>query len=406
MKQIFHCALFAPACCGLALMALYVFSLGSMAALPHPARDVQEPRVIRNPRDPVPPEGQRKRVVFTEELTIGEAEGDENTMFGNSIQVNTDSHGNIYVLDWDRKHIKAYAPDGAFLRAVGKQGQGPGEFGNIWSHRFDKEGNLYATDIVNKRVSFFRPDGQFLKQARIPENAGGVAILSDGNYLTTKTELKEGPEGADYTYVHGIYSPDFTLLTELNREYQSFSPRGNRSMGEFVAEILSRSAYRPNFLSEISSDGLIYAGFTAEYRITVYDSAGKPLKIILKDHEPVRIAEKHKRTYFENQVTSFLRGRMASLEDEVRKNLKYPKNLPAFHRFVLLDNGWLFVVTQSLVDEPALVDLFDAEGTYVGRFTTDVPCDFLMFRGEKAYAVSQVDGYNYVKKYGFTIENY
>ena len=37
-----------------------------------------------------------------EDLTIGVREGDEYYMFGNSIMVNADDRGNIYVTDWDR----------------------------------------------------------------------------------------------------------------------------------------------------------------------------------------------------------------------------------------------------------------------------------------------------------------
>ncbi|MES2124235.1 MAG: 6-bladed beta-propeller, partial [Gemmatimonadota bacterium] len=39
-----------------------------------------------------------------------------------------DSKGNIYVLDSKPATIKAYSADGAFLRTIGRDGSGPGEF--------------------------------------------------------------------------------------------------------------------------------------------------------------------------------------------------------------------------------------------------------------------------------------
>ena len=137
-------------------------------------------------------------------------------MFGNSIQVNVDDHDCIYVLDWDRRHIKKYDPDGAFLCLIGKKGQGPGEFGNIWTHCFDQEGNIYATDIVNHRVSFFDLNGDYVKQIKIPESIGAVYLLSSGNYFTTKTIQSEETGARAYVHIHGIYDPEFELVVELH----------------------------------------------------------------------------------------------------------------------------------------------------------------------------------------------
>lgn len=124
---------------------------GETAGLAPLAPDVQ---TVINPKDPVPPKGSRKCLVFIPELTIGAETGDENYMFGHQLQVIADDSGCFYVLDWDRKQIKKYDPAGKYLFTIGRAGQGPGEFGNIWEMRLDRDGHIYATDIVNKRVSF------------------------------------------------------------------------------------------------------------------------------------------------------------------------------------------------------------------------------------------------------------
>jgi hypothetical protein len=49
-----------------------------------------KPVIVSNPNDPVPPPGQRTKIVFKEELSIGMAEGDENYMFGSSVQATAD----------------------------------------------------------------------------------------------------------------------------------------------------------------------------------------------------------------------------------------------------------------------------------------------------------------------------
>jgi len=335
------------------------------------------------------------------------AEGDENTMFGNSIQINVDGEGRIYILDWDRRHIKVFSPEGNFLHLIGKKGQGPGEFGNIWDHRFDEDGNIYATDIVNNRVSFFARGGEPLKQVKIPDGIGAVVFLSNGNIYTTQTIREEESGAGTFYHVRGIYDPDFQPLVEFHRDKQEFGPRGGKSPAEFTADILSRGAFKPTFHCRVTPDEQFVTGFPAEYTIRIRDRTGKILKIIKKDHEPVKVGKKHRDYYFETRVIPFI-SRMgeSSLEDDVRKNMRYPKFLPVYSHFVLMDDGGLFVVTESLLDEPAKIDLFDDQGVYVGRFETDVPCDHLVFRNGRAYAVAVIDDYRYVRRYRYRIENY
>ena len=80
--------------------------------------------VISNPKTPE----SKMRIVFTEELSIGEAEGDENYMFGNSIAFNTDDKGNFYVADFDSNRILKYDPEGKHLLTFGREGQGRESF--------------------------------------------------------------------------------------------------------------------------------------------------------------------------------------------------------------------------------------------------------------------------------------
>jgi len=57
--------------------------------------------VVYNSKNPSPKNGLRMRIVFEEELSIGEIEGDENYMFSGQIFFNTDREGNFYVADME-----------------------------------------------------------------------------------------------------------------------------------------------------------------------------------------------------------------------------------------------------------------------------------------------------------------
>src|SRR4030042_2929905 len=65
-----------------------------------------------------------------EDLSIGVEEGDENFMFSYPVDVDSDSNGHIYVLDYQECLMTKYDSKGMFMTKFGRKGQGPGEFSN------------------------------------------------------------------------------------------------------------------------------------------------------------------------------------------------------------------------------------------------------------------------------------
>ena len=126
-------------------------------------------------------------MVFKEELTIGNREGDENTAFGQRVFFNVDQAGNIYIVDWDRKRIQKFDSTGRFLLTIGRQGQGPGEFRNVWRPEFEPDGSFYVVDIGSRRISFFSPEGKYLRQIAFPD-----VQVSSRLYFTIKRRYRHG----------------------------------------------------------------------------------------------------------------------------------------------------------------------------------------------------------------------
>jgi len=172
------------------------------------------PSVIENGRRPAHPEGVEWKVSFREDLTIGVKEGDENYMFGSRfLYFNVDDDGNIYAVDWDKKKIQKYGPDGKYLLTIGRHGQGPGEFGNIWVPHFDKDRHLYVRDIVNHKVSFFDLNGNLAKEVKMPLKAGDIQVNSRDEYVGSVSEEKDDPKsGVRVIYSHGLFDKSFNPL--------------------------------------------------------------------------------------------------------------------------------------------------------------------------------------------------
>ncbi len=110
-------------------------------------------RVVVNPAEPLYGE---IKLSLEEELRIGK-EGDERTQFYRVRDIAADPQGNIYVDDMSNGRVQVFDPQGAFLRTIGRPGQGPGEFENPTLIRFGgREGRLHVMDRYQADQSFRR----------------------------------------------------------------------------------------------------------------------------------------------------------------------------------------------------------------------------------------------------------
>jgi hypothetical protein len=366
--------------------------------------------VISNPKTPE----SKMRIVFTEELSIGEAEGDENYMFGNRIVFNTDDEGNFYVADYDNNRILKYDPEGKHLLTFGREGQGPGEFRALSEPRFDKDKNLYTTDSMNQRISFFDQDGNYLRQIRMQDRYFNLFINSKDFFISNKWVMSQQTSLQRQTTTYGLFDGNFNLLAELYKdEIEIPMPTGTdeSTIIEYLAKIWGRTAFRPAVRFILADNDFIYLGRPEKYEISIYSPEGKLLKQINRDCDPIPVSDKDKEDFIERMSESMSQYPMFT-EDLMKKasqEVKFPKYKPAYQGFTLMENGWLVVIVDSVEDEYTLLDIFDQDGKYIAHFKTPVPAEgifslLIFFKNGKAYCVADEDGYKFVKRYGFEIQ--
>ncbi len=374
----------------------------------HGQRTIEEPdgvTVVKNPLEPLNPEMQ---IIFEEDLTIGVEEGDENYMFGSQVFVNTDNEGNIYVTDWDRTTVRKYDSNGNFLQSIGRLGQGPGEFQDISEVRFDIEGNIYLNDIKIQRISFLSKEGNYLKGIKFPIIFERVVINSKGFYIAMSADNVELGKSKKWDYVYGLFDENFNLMAEFLRLPQEANAKNKNadSIAQVIADSLSKEAFVPFVNYVLGKNDSIYFGYPKNYEIKVYSPEGKLGKIIQRDFEPVEIGERHKEYFEHNQSERFLAKIPPNEEKRIFELVKYPRYKAAYERFILMENGWIFVVVDSVRDGSTLVDIFNKDGEYLAQFETDISTDWLSFNNGKAYAVATIDDYKFIKRYNFKILGY
>lgn len=82
--------------------------------------------------------------------------------FAKPTNVAVDKDGNVYVADTWNNRIEIFDADGEFIRAWGKNGDGPGYFARPKGIAIDGDGHIWVADSVQDRVQVFTPEGRLL----------------------------------------------------------------------------------------------------------------------------------------------------------------------------------------------------------------------------------------------------
>jgi len=73
-----------------------------------------------------------------------------------------DKDGNVYVTDTLNDRVEIFDADGNFIRAWGKNGDGPGNFARPKGIAIDVDGHVWVADAMLNRIQIFTPEGRLL----------------------------------------------------------------------------------------------------------------------------------------------------------------------------------------------------------------------------------------------------
>jgi hypothetical protein len=92
--------------------------------------------------------------------TIGAANGSVEEAFGFIGDVEISRAASILVLDRTATHIAWFGSDGRFVRRIGREGRGPGEFQVPHAMTIDAADRLHVYDSRNRRITVYALSGQ------------------------------------------------------------------------------------------------------------------------------------------------------------------------------------------------------------------------------------------------------
>ena len=304
------------------------------------------------------PESPGVNMIFIEDLAIKSA-GLNNEYSFFAVGVEADSKGNIYVLNNHDYKVLRFNAKGEFLGAIGKKGQGPGEFEAPASMFIDRQDNLYVHDVVRLALAVFDDKGQFLK------NIKGVEFLAWTSKFMIDPELNIVcgyqplfASGEKNSYLIGKFDRDFQLIRKIYEKEGVITIYRIRT-GEGVLSV-QPPIYTPRVVWTLDQEGRIYAGYNDSYEIQILSPKGELIRSIRRDVKPEKIPEEERKKIqddFEKRYPG------------VSRFIRFPQVKPTFVRLYVIE-GYLFVLRER-VGRDYSYDVFDKHGDYLGDIVLD-----------------------------------
>ncbi len=295
---------------------------------------------------------------LTEVFRLGGADdGPGSFTAAHASYVDTDPSGRIYVLDGQMSRVEVFDGAGRHLGFRGGKGGGPGEFemaGFLTTH---PSGVVSVFDYSKRSLVRWGPEGEILPEIRFDSFFPSSRLWLGGDTLiyvhdhygeqTRRSELRF-VIGSDTTSVPGIESATSGMVM--------FSCVGLNLPPMFSPSLVYTTTGSVTALST-----------QVPYRIDLYDgmrlthSLRRPLPL-----EPVTV-QHVERLHPDGMTVSFGGGRSCTIEAaELLEKQGVAPHLPQVRAARLGPAGRLWVERYTFKDEPPRVDVFDAEGRYLG----------------------------------------
>lgn len=216
--------------------------------------------------------------------SIGIELGDSNYVLGQPADVSYSPSGDIWILDMQQKSLRVFTPEGEYVRTIGREGSGPGEFLLPISFDFYPDGRFVVADAMGQRISLFDSTGEFSGEIAgfFPSAPFMVEAVDSSAFVGIKADFEQGDEGPVMGYTLARWDGESQASVKYFSVLKPFDPSDiMASMGEDI----------PLFAT--TADGRVFCAplSTERYHVMGYRPDGTELMEIEREFDRVRKTE-------------------------------------------------------------------------------------------------------------------
>ena len=324
--------------------------------------------LVSNTDQPLWAPNESWRVV--EEFRIGSDTDDEAKLFGEIISFDVDAQRRVFVLDFQTQEVSMFDSDGEFVRTVGGEGAGAGEFEQALAVDISPNGEIWVMEMLYAQLSIFDSEGSYLRTE--PVGIPGIGLRpypggfdSMGRYNAMVMYYDEHGEYQEMARFDQNLTPlDTIAIPETSIERDAF----RHVIDDGRASIGARIPFQGSFKWRFSPTGNLWTLATKPYELAELTPSGETLRKVTKEHEPLPVTEEDRNEAREG-FQRFIR--LGGTIDWSR----IPTTKPVTVSFFADDEGHLWVKREAAVpgDKDQLFDLFDPDGRYLGEIRLPFP---------------------------------
>ena len=218
--------------------------------------------------------------ILVPEVSIGVMEGPDEFIIGDPHALAVTWDGTILILDTQLPVLRAFAPDGSYLRNIGRDGSGPGEYAGPDGTGVLLDGRIVVRDPPNARIAVFDADGEYLYQWPL---SGGFNsdqrhhVDAAGNHYAICL-LDRSMSPWDWKFGLIRYSSTGEILDTIPSptwEYDYPKLTASRENSRSVTPV----PFSPTTSWSFSPKGYMVGGVSTDYRIDLFPPDGPVLRI-------------------------------------------------------------------------------------------------------------------------------
>lgn len=305
--------------------------------------------------------------------------------------IGADSAGNIYVLDAPNHHVTIFDSTGKYLRTLGREGGGPGEFMAASALSVLPDGRIAVYDHGKRGLVWFGADRKVLESEPlpVPYRGGAIRITSSGMHLPVRSIL-ESENSREHRLLFVAGSDTLPLVSEVR-------PRGRPIRYEScgMLSLTLPPLFTPDFVWDAQHEiAAVVRG--ADYVIDVF-RAGELIRSIRRATPPRPVTEEIALAAVgDGEEWSWANGRCRVAPEEVVEKRAYADRLPAIQDLTVVPTGALWVKPWSEPGKQAAIDVFSTAGEYQGRLPPGSPWP-ARFLSEEVFAAIETDDLGVVR---------